>query len=497
MLAPTLTSARPTTGAGDRVQQALGELGGVVLVADAGAEHGELVAAEAGHQVVLAHGPAEPVGHVDQQQVARLVPERVVDQLELVEVEEDQGDLAAVAAAVAQVAVERAHEQPAVGQAGQGVVGRLVLERRLPGAPLGDVLERPDEAGLAAAGPHRHDAGEDVAQLAVAADQAQGHLGPRTGEHAAQRGDGVLDVVPVQERQPLGAEQALGALAVHLAEAVVDVAQAQARLRREDGDRRLAGQGLEPLVRGAQVLGDAHQVGLGGQAQDPAPVADGQARQGHPHARAVAALEADAAAHGAAGVHEGAGVRLLVGRSGGEGAAQQSHERAAGELGLGVPEHAGAGAVGPLDLQRRAHVVDDEQRLLVEGGPGGDHPGDVGAGDRGVRGRDGRHVDGGEVGGASGSASPGRAAGRGDHGVAALHARLAVGRHAQHPSSGRPGLLTASPSQRAQIASARPVEGAPPERVTEAVGRVRGRRRTRRAAARPPARSAGASRGGP
>ena len=52
----------------------------------------ELVAAEAGDDVVGAQHAAQPLGHGDEQPVAGAVPERVVDELEVVEVDEQHRD---------------------------------------------------------------------------------------------------------------------------------------------------------------------------------------------------------------------------------------------------------------------------------------------------------------------------------------------------------------------------------------------------------------------
>ena len=62
-------------------------------------QHGELVAAEPGHRVAVAHRRAQPVGDLDQQLVAGRVAEAVVDLLEAVQVEEQHGHVVVVAAA--------------------------------------------------------------------------------------------------------------------------------------------------------------------------------------------------------------------------------------------------------------------------------------------------------------------------------------------------------------------------------------------------------------
>ena len=63
----------------------------------AGEQHGELVAAEAGQRVAAAHRVAQPRRDLDEQLVAVVVAERVVDLLEAVEVDQQQRRRAAVA----------------------------------------------------------------------------------------------------------------------------------------------------------------------------------------------------------------------------------------------------------------------------------------------------------------------------------------------------------------------------------------------------------------
>src|SRR5439155_1420549 len=55
-------------------------------------EEGELVAPETGHRVLRADAALEAFGHLHQQAVAGRVAQRVVDRLEVVEVEEEDGE---------------------------------------------------------------------------------------------------------------------------------------------------------------------------------------------------------------------------------------------------------------------------------------------------------------------------------------------------------------------------------------------------------------------
>ena len=140
MLRLTLSSSSPAvTGRTKRLQRALGEVDGAALdVGRAADEDGEVVAAEARDDVRVLDAAHEPGGDAAQQLVADRVAERVVDALEVVEVDEHHGHLARGAR------LERlAHllaEQRAVGEAGERVVAGLVLKLVLQVVQLGHGL---------------------------------------------------------------------------------------------------------------------------------------------------------------------------------------------------------------------------------------------------------------------------------------------------------------------------------------------------------------------
>jgi hypothetical protein len=359
--------------AAQRLEQPVRHRGGLLLVAHRAAEHRELVAAEAGHQVPFADRALEPLADLHEQAVTRVVAERVVDQLEVVEVEEQHGERLLAAG---EVRGDLLQQLSAVGQAGQSVVQGPVRQLALPGEPVGDVLEGAEKAGVAARAAHRHDAGVHLALRAVGAGQAQRQLDALAHEHPTEGGQGRLEVVRVQVRHPLGAEQLCLGQAVHRAVAVVDVAQAQAAVGGEDADRRLVGQGLEPLVGRLQLLGDLVHLGGRGQAQDPAGVlglADGDAGGLELQPGAVAALQHDAAAGGADRVDQ-AGAPVPAGaRVGRERAVLQVGERDAGELLLGVAEELRAGPVDPADEQRAVPLSEHDERLGVVAGERGEN----------------------------------------------------------------------------------------------------------------------------
>ena len=64
-------------------------------------QHDELVAAQPDHHVVVANAGAQPIRRGDQHLVAGIVPEGVVDPLEVVEIQEQQRDGALAAGELA------------------------------------------------------------------------------------------------------------------------------------------------------------------------------------------------------------------------------------------------------------------------------------------------------------------------------------------------------------------------------------------------------------
>ena len=130
--------------AADGVEHARGDglrLGAAAL----GQQHGELVPAQARQHVGVAQPPAQGVRDVHDQLVADAVPERVVDRLEVVEVEHDRGAARAVALDLGDVALQLALERAAVEQPGERVVVGQMAQLLLMAPPLGDVLHLAEE----------------------------------------------------------------------------------------------------------------------------------------------------------------------------------------------------------------------------------------------------------------------------------------------------------------------------------------------------------------
>ena len=114
-------------------------------------QDGELVAAEARDLVVRAHERADEAGQLDEDLVAGGVPERVVDDLEVVEVEEEEGRRRPAARA-RHGAHERILEGAAVGEVRERVVESEVADPLLVLLAGRDVLLDRDEVADLAVG---------------------------------------------------------------------------------------------------------------------------------------------------------------------------------------------------------------------------------------------------------------------------------------------------------------------------------------------------------
>ncbi len=140
--------------------QPVGDLVGVVGTVKAGEQQGELVATEARRHPAAVSRPAKAGGHLDQQLVPGCVAVDVVDLLEVVEVDDQQGDgvLGGVGGGVKGAGQPLEEERP-VGQAGElvvvGAVGQLGVDAAVGVGqrPLGG--QRPERVeDVVGDGPH-------------------------------------------------------------------------------------------------------------------------------------------------------------------------------------------------------------------------------------------------------------------------------------------------------------------------------------------------------
>ena len=125
----------------DRAQHARRHAPRSAKIADRWQNHGEFVAAEAGDGIRLADDADKALAQFGEEQVAHVVPERIVDVLEAVQVEHEQGDRERGASPRGPLdgLLEPVVEQNAIRQPGQRVVEGLVGELILLTPPLGNI----------------------------------------------------------------------------------------------------------------------------------------------------------------------------------------------------------------------------------------------------------------------------------------------------------------------------------------------------------------------
>src|SRR5690242_20309169 len=86
-----------------------------IRVGSAGHDNSELVAAQAGNEIVLAHDLAQPPGDVENELIANMMTERVVDVLEVIEVDVKHRRTGAAVAHLGDSALQPFREINAVG----------------------------------------------------------------------------------------------------------------------------------------------------------------------------------------------------------------------------------------------------------------------------------------------------------------------------------------------------------------------------------------------
>ena len=164
----------------ERVLEAAGELDHRRAVRDAADQHGELVAAEPRERVAAPDDGAQPHRDVLQQAVAVVVPERVVDLLEAVEVDQQQAGQLAGAAGGGDRVLHPLVEQRAVREARE-----VVVQREVPQPPRGDG-DDPEQRGVE---DEQADAEQQVEPERVLADGGRDRLvGAVDLEHAGGPG---------------------------------------------------------------------------------------------------------------------------------------------------------------------------------------------------------------------------------------------------------------------------------------------------------------------
>ena len=244
-------------------QQARGagtQPGPVVALGD---QHDELVAAVAQHALAGAQHRLEAPRDLDQQLVAHVVAEGVVDVLEAVEIEETQGQPTPQPVGQGGRLAHHGGQLGAGGQAGEEVVAGQEADARLVGLLLADV------------GKHRHVVG-DLALVAAHHAQRQGRregFAARPAEpHLALPGAGLGGLLADHRHEALGVVRGVEELEHRAPDALLGVA----------GERR---EGPVGHHHAALAVADDDALGvvledLGGEAQDILAAIAAQ-REGH------------------------------------------------------------------------------------------------------------------------------------------------------------------------------------------------------------------------
>ncbi len=205
-------------GLGQGRADALGDADGLALgVEQVLAQDDELVAAQAGHRVAGAQHLAEPIGHTDDQLVAGRMAGHVVDGLEAVDVDEEDGRADGAPGGGVDGLGQALEEEDPVGQAGQRVVEGLVGEAGLLLGQLGlellaavvELLGHPHERAVGSRAHRRLGQADglapDAEPLRLLADDAEVGVAPvevELGEVA--QADGLVGRGPTGRR--LGAD---------------------------------------------------------------------------------------------------------------------------------------------------------------------------------------------------------------------------------------------------------------------------------------------------
>ncbi|HZX26955.1 MAG TPA: hypothetical protein VFF16_07810 [Telluria sp.] len=136
----------------------------------------ELVAAQARHGVALAHGMGQPPRGLDQELVAHIVAAGIVDALEVVQVDEQQGAVRTRPGIDAEHVMQLFLQEPAVGQVGQGIVQGEPDQLGTAGHVAGDVEKHDHQMDrrfpVVGDGGHLHPQGRGSPILVAADDLA-------------------------------------------------------------------------------------------------------------------------------------------------------------------------------------------------------------------------------------------------------------------------------------------------------------------------------------
>jgi hypothetical protein len=121
---------------------------GLTLIGTGAYDDRKLVATQACQDVALADRDFQPSSDLDQQQIPGVMPERVVDRLEFIQIEHHDGEFATIACVAFALVIEPFVEHRPVDQPGERVIARQSENLGLIAPPLGNILEGCDPAAV-------------------------------------------------------------------------------------------------------------------------------------------------------------------------------------------------------------------------------------------------------------------------------------------------------------------------------------------------------------
>src|SRR4051794_15594769 len=215
-------------------------------------EDGELVAAEARDHVARAQPLRDDLADVLEHLIAGVMSKRVIDGLEVVEVEHQHRSPLAIALDPTQLLLQRTLEEPAVVQPGQVIASSEALQLAVEPLSVGDVLhlrhETPSVAVFIASQghpqlrPYRRAVTAQVALLQLVARDA-------AAKQFAEELDVGVEVVGMGDLMERPAGQLVGGVAENRAQRRIDVQAAAVQVDEGHADGRVVEGATQLLVR--------------------------------------------------------------------------------------------------------------------------------------------------------------------------------------------------------------------------------------------------------